>query len=133
MIIGNDVGSETKLDDKSRRYLANKQNNDFEVCTFGSLCRNVRNWSKRPVVLRERLGKLEIKHLHSDPKFFFNLSRDDLHITRAQIVELKNWGYEIDEWLKGERLALNHKYVNFESARLTRNFRKQKRTKTPDR
>lgn len=116
LVIGSDLGAKTRLDGKSLRYLANKQKDNFEICTFGSLCRNEYSCSSRPVVLKERCGKLEIMHLHSEPQFFYNLNRDDLAVTSEQVKKLKKWGYQIDEWLNGERLACNHKYVDMEAA-----------------
>lgn len=60
--------------------------------------------------------RLKFKYLHVEPiQIFAYLTRDELRLRDEDVAQLRNWGFDIEDWLQGRRLEVGAKYASVES------------------
>lgn len=104
LIIGR--GVQKSKSQSLRDRLVTLEDSDFNICTYDSLISHLEfNRAEKKNILRLTKNYYEFKYLSKKP---FNmlafLSPDDIHINSEQKELLMSWGYEIDEWERGEHL-----------------------------
>lgn len=106
-----------------RRTLAELEKEGLKILTYDTIlsdCKRIRRMPMESIVLTmHNKDRFKIKYLpqHSDEEckietqMFSYMKCEDIQLTDEQINMLKEDGYEIESWLKGELLTLNNRYT----------------------
>jgi hypothetical protein len=100
------AAAQAKLD-----ALDNLQRDDFKVLTYDSLFHAFEH-KANPVldVLKQKEQKFTFKHHHRNETAIFGwLSPNEIHLESADIDYYKGEGYDMDSWLQGKLLVVNHR------------------------
>lgn len=91
-----------------------KTDNHIEIYSYDTI-RHIYEHDRYPrkkLILSPKQEIFSIKMLDDEPTIFADISASELEISNEYIEELKKKGYQMDEWLKGHNLCVNHKYVD---------------------
>lgn len=112
LIIGRN--KEKENDYRKTGMFAEKNSEDFRVMTYDSLISEYENKNNKTtkLILSQWREGFEVKFVPKKiyTSIFGNLSKSYLKIKDKHINELKNQDYQIDKWLEGKYLTVNHKY-----------------------
>jgi hypothetical protein len=92
----------------ARDRLSSLGSKDFFICTYDSI---ISAYQECPIfeknIIRLKRDKYEFKYLHTEPNgMFAYLTPDDFSMTVSHKKTLIRFGYDINEWEKGELLRL---------------------------
>lgn len=118
--------SEIENSEARRRAIAEENSNDLRIITYDTLLSDYGRERRTPpesIVLTMYQGdRFKCKYLPYDKEHSFcepistdgllaYMKSEDIIFTREQIAALKEENYEMDSWLAGEPLTINHKYT----------------------
>ena len=91
-----------------------KKDNHIEIYSYDTIRHDYENdrFPRKKLILSPLQEIFSIKKLDDEPTIFSDVSASELEIDKEYIEELKKKGYQMDEWLKGRKLCIAHKYVD---------------------
>ncbi|EGT0000574.1 Shedu immune nuclease family protein [Clostridium perfringens] len=110
------IGRNKEKENNRRKtgMFAEKNSEDFRVMTYDSLISEYENKSNKTtkLILSQWREGFEVKFVPKEiyTSIFGNLRKDHLKVKDNHINELKDQDYQIDKWLEGKYLTVNHKY-----------------------
>lgn len=117
LIIGRN--EEKEHSEHKRSMFAQKSTNDTKVMTYDSIisyCENNQELYKKLVLspVGDQAFKIKAVPEGINTSLFSWVTSEYIKVEKPQIDQLKAQGYDIDSWLKGERLVINGRYTHEE-------------------